>query len=167
MSFPKLLLAASSLAIVASAVPSRAAGAQTTATQTVTFAVNAINQVAFSGAPSLIITSATTGGALTSVTSAAGPTWAVTTNQSTAKITASIPTVMPTGLTLSANLTAPSGGTSLGLVALGTTAADVVTGITKVSASSLAVSYQLDATAAAGVVPSSTRVVTYTITGGT
>ncbi len=167
MSFPKILLAASSLAIVSSAVPSRAAGAQTTAAQTVTFAVNAINQISFTGAPSLIITSATTGGALTSVTSAAGPTWSVTTNQSTAKITASIPTAMPTGLTLSANLTATGAGTSAGLVALGTAPVDVVTGITKVSVSGMAVSYQLDATAAAGVVASSTRIVTYTITGGT
>jgi hypothetical protein len=167
MSFPKLLLAASSLAIVASAVPSRAAGAQTTATQVVTFAVNAINQVAFSGAPSLIITAATTGSGLTSVTSAAGPVWSVTTNQSTAKITASLGAAMPTGLTLKANLTAAGAGTSAGLVALGTSPVDVVTGITKVSVASMPLSYQLDATAAAGVVASSTVTVTYTITGGT
>ena len=136
-----------------------------TATQTVTFQVTAINQLAVTGAPSLVINTAAAGSALTSVTSAAN-TWSVTTNQSGASITASIPTAMPAGLTLSANLTAPAGATSTGLTALGTTAVNVVTGITKLNAAALALSYQLDATAAAGVVSSATRVVTYTITGG-
>jgi hypothetical protein len=43
---------------------------------------------------------------------------------------------------------------------------DLVSGLTKLNASSLNLIYQLDATAAAGVTASSTRVVTYTITGG-
>ncbi len=73
------------------------------ATQTVTFQVSAINQVAVTGSPSLVINAASAGSAPTSVT-ASGNTWAVTTNQSTAKITASIASAMPTGLTLSANL---------------------------------------------------------------
>ena len=51
-----------------------------TATQTVTFQVTAINQIAVSGAPSLVINSAAAGSAPTSVTSA-GNTWSVTTNQ--------------------------------------------------------------------------------------
>ena len=136
-----------------------------TANQTVTFAVNAINQISFTGAPSLTITTAVAGSAPTSVTDATAA-WAVTTNQTGAKITASIAAIMPTGLTLSANLATPAGGTSAGYLALGTTAVDVVTGITKLAQASLAVTYKLDATAAAGVVASATRVVTYTITGG-
>jgi hypothetical protein len=140
------------------------AGAQTT--QTVTFAVNAINQVAFLGAPSLTITTATAGSNPTSVTDATSS-WAVTTNQTGSKITASIASAMPAGLTLSANLAAPAGATSAGFVALGTTAVDCVTTITKLAQAALGLSYRLDATAAAGVVASSTRVVTYTITGGT
>ena len=136
-----------------------------TATQTVTFQVSAINQIAVTGAPSLVINAAVAGSAPTSVTSAAN-TWSVTTNQSTAMITASIPLAMPAGLTLSANLTAPAGATSTGLTALGTVAVNVVTGITKLNAAALGLTYQLDATAAAGVVGSATRVVTYTITGG-
>jgi hypothetical protein len=135
------------------------------ATQTVTFQVSAINQIAVTGTPSLVINAAAAGSAPTSVTSS-GNTWSVTTNQSTASITASIPTAMPAGVTLSANLTAPAGATSAGLTALGTTAVNVVTGITKLNASGLALGYQLDATAAAGVVSSATRVVTFTITGG-
>ena len=137
-----------------------------TANQTVTFAVNAINQIAFVGAPSLTITTATAGSAPTSVTDASA-TWAVTTNQTGAKITASIPTIMPAGLTLSSSLAAPAGATSAGFLALGTVAVDLVTVITKLAQNAMAVTYKLDATAAAGVVASSTRVVTYTITGGT
>jgi hypothetical protein len=136
-----------------------------TATQTVTFQVTAINQIAVTGTPSLVINTAAAGTAPTSATSSSN-TWSVTTNQSGASITASIPTAMPTGLTLSANLVAPAGATSTGLTALGTTAVNVVTGITKLNSASLGLSYQLDATAAAGVVGSATRVVTYTITGG-
>jgi len=73
---------------------------------------------------------------------------------------------MPTGVTLSATLGAPSGATSAGAKPLGTTAVDLVSGISKLNASGLALSYQLDATAAAGVVASTSRVVTFTITGG-
>ncbi|MEO8620893.1 MAG: hypothetical protein ABI625_07500 [bacterium] len=150
------------LALVLLAIP--AAQAQT-ATQTVTFAVNAINQIAFVGAPSLTITTAVAGSAPTSVTDATS-TWAVTCNQTGAKISANIPTAMPAGLTLSANLAAPAGATSLSFQALGTVAVDLVTGITKLAQGSLAATYKLDATAAAGVVTSSTKVVTYTISGG-
>jgi len=153
------IAAAAALVVVAAPL----AQAQT-ATQTVTFAVNAINQIAFTGAPSLTITTAVAGSAPTSVTDATAS-WAVTTNQTGAKITASIP-AMPAGLTLSASLAAPTGGTSAGFLALSATAVDLVTGITKLAQGSLGVSYKLDATAAAGVVTSATRVVTYTITGG-
>ena len=163
MSFKNARRGAVALALVALAGVS--AQAQT-ATQTVTFAVNAINQIAFTGSPSLTITTAVAGSAPTSVTDATSS-WAVTTNQTGAKITASIPTAMPTGLTLSTNLAAPAGATSAGYMALGTVAVDCVTTITKLQQGSLAVTYKLDATAAAGVVASSTRVVTYTITGGT
>lgn len=140
-----------------------AASAQVT--QTVTFQVNAINQIAFSGSPSLLISTATAGSAPTSATASAN--WAVTTNQTGAKVTASINSAMPAGLTLSVDLAAPAGATGAGATALGTTAVDVVTGITKLATGSLGVTYTLDATAAAGVQSSTTRTVTYTITGGT
>ena len=83
-----------------------------TSTQTVTFQVDAINQIAFSGSPSLVINTATAGSAPTAATAAAS--WAVTTNQSGAKITASIGSNMPAGLTLTASLAAPTGGSSAG-----------------------------------------------------
>ena len=91
----------------------------------------------------------------------------MTTNQTSAKITASIGSAMPSGLTLQVNLSAPSGASSAGAQSLSTTAMDVVTGITKVAQSAIAVNYSLAATAAAGVVSSTSRTVTYTITGGT
>ena len=138
-------------------------GAQT---QTVTFAVNAINQISFTGSPSLTITTAVAGSDPTSVIDATS-TWNVTTNQSGAKISASIASAMPAGLTLRVNLTAPAGATSLGSNSLGTTAVDLVTGITKQKGSALVATYDLDATPAAGVVASATKVVTYTISGGT
>jgi len=152
--------AAAALALVLFAIP--AAQAQT---QTATFAVNAINQIAFVGAPSMTITTAVAGSAPTSVTDALS-TWAVTTNQTGAKITASIASNMPTGLTLSATLAAPAGATSAGIKALSTVAVDMVTVITKLAQGGLVVTYTLDATPLAGVITSATRVVTYTISGG-
>ena len=152
------------MSVLLVAAAATTASAQT-ATQTVTFQVDAINQVAVSGTPTLTISAAVAGGAPTSATST-GNTWAVTTNQSGAKITASIGSPMPTGVTLSASMAAPSGGTSAGYQALGTTAVDLVTGITKLNASGLSLDYKLDATTAAGTLSSTTRVVTYTITGG-
>jgi hypothetical protein len=152
----------STIALMLSAAS--AASAQT-ATQTVTFQVDAINQIAFTGSPSLVINTATAGIDPTAATASA--TWAVTTNQTGAKITASIGSNMPAGLTLSTNLTAPAGGSSAGAQSLTTVAVDVVTGITKLAQGSLNVTYSLSATAAAGVVSSASRTVTYTITGGT
>jgi hypothetical protein len=151
----------SSLLVIAAA----ASAAAQTATQTVTLQVDAINQISVAGTPSITISAAVAGGAPTSASSS-GNTWAVTTNQTGAKITASINSNMATGLTLSANLGAPAGGTSAGLLSLSTGAVDLVTGITKLNQSGLSLSYQLDATSAAGVITSTTRVVTYTITGG-
>jgi hypothetical protein len=162
MNIKNVVRSAAALALV---VVAGTAQAQT-ATQTVTYAVNAINQIAFVGAPSLTITTAVAGSAPTSVTNAAS-TWAVTTNQSGAKITASLASNMPAGLTLSANLVAPVTAASAGLQSLSTTAVDVITTLTKLNQGGMAVTYKLDATAAAGVVASQTRVVTYTITGGT
>jgi hypothetical protein len=143
---------------------STAALAQT-ATQTVTFQVDAINRISMSGSPALDINTAVAGSAPTSATSSTNS-WAVTTNQTGAKITGSIASDMPSGLTLSATLAAPAGATSAGKQALSSTAVDLVTTITKLNAGGLGLTYDLDATAAAGVVSSSTRLVTFTITGG-
>jgi len=158
-------IARSAAALALTLAVAGTAGAQ--ATQTVTFAVNAVNQIAVTGSPSLTITTAVAGSAPTSVSDATTAKWSVTTNQTGAKVTASIDLDMPAGLTLSANLVAPSVGTSAGAKALSSTEVDVVTGMTKVVGSNLGITYSLDATTAAGVVGTSTRTVTYTVTGGT
>ena len=75
--------------------------------------------------------------------------------------------MMPAGLTLQVNLSAPAGASSAGAQTLSTIAIDVVTSITKLAQSAISVNYSLAATAAAGVVSSTSRTVTYTITGGT
>ena len=134
-----------------------------TATQTVNFTVQAINQISVTGSPSLTISAATAGSNPNSVSDNT-TSWAVTTNESNKKITAQLNSDMPTGLTLSASLQAPAGATSAGSVALsGTVATDLVTGITQKNASGLTITYTLAAapTAAPG---SSSRTVTFTIT---
>ena len=154
------------LTALALMIGSTSAAIAQTATQTVSFQVDAINQIAFSGSPSLVINTATAGSNPTSATSNTA-TWAVTTNQAGAKITASIGSNMPAGLTLEVSLAAPAGASSAGSQSLSTTAVDVVSGITRLAQGSLGVTYSLTATAAAGVVSSTSRTVTYTITGGT
>lgn len=136
-----------------------------TATQTVTFQVDAISRLAFTGSPSLIVNTAVAGQNPTQATASA--TYAVTTNQSAQKITAQLNSAMPTGLTLGVTLQTPGGSaTSVAGVQLDATAKDVINNLGQIAASALTVSYTLDATPAAGVVASSSRVVTYTITTG-
>lgn len=143
-----------------------AAFAADTATQSVTYEVTAINELSVSGNPgALTINAATAGSAPTSVTDTS-TTYAITTNQTARKITAAIDTAMPLGVTLKANLAAPTGATSAGAVTLGTVAADAVTGITTLNESGKAITYTLDATAAAGVVTSASKTVTFTIAAG-
>lgn len=148
------------------AVAATGAAAQT-ATQTVNYQVDAINQIAVSApSVSLTVNAAVAGSAPTAVSSST-TTWAVTTNQTGAKITGSIASAMPSGLTLTVSLSAPTGGSSAGTQTLGTAAVDLVTGITKLNQSSLGITYSLSATSAAGVVVAASRTVTFTITGGT
>ena len=80
-------------------------------------------------------------------------------------ITAQLNASMPTGLTLTVTLAAPGGGSrSVGAVALDATSRDVVTGIGFTIAGSKQITYNLNATAAAGVVPRQSRtVITLTV----
>lgn len=143
------------------AVPAFAASS---ATQTVTYAVSAINELAVSSPTvSLTVNSAVAGSAPTSASDAT-TTYAVTTNETARKITGAINTSMPTGVTLSVGLAAPSGALSAGLQPLSTTAVDLVTSMETVNDPSKVISYQLAATSAAGVVASAAKTVTLTIT---
>lgn len=143
------------------------AGTAAAQTQVVNFQVQGINQVAFTSTPvTLTITTAVAGSDPTPVSDASSV-WAVTTNQTNAKISASISSVMPAGVTLSVALASPVGATNAGTVALTAVSQDLVTNITKLKASAQSVTYTLGATVAAGVIASSSRTVTYTLTPGT
>lgn len=138
--------------------------ADATATQVVSYEVAAIDQISVTGSPSLVVNSATAGGAPQTATAAG--TYAITTNGSNRKITGSIDTNMPADTQLTLTVAAPDGAASAGVVTLSTTATDLVTGVTTVNQSGLSLSYQLSATVDAGVVPAGNKTVTYTVTAG-
>jgi len=148
------------------AVSAAFAGEASAQTQTVSFAVAPVNEMSVSGNPAALeITTATAGSSLTSV-SDASTTFAITTNQTGTKITASLDEAMPAGVTLAVTLGAPTSALSIADVVLGTTDADLVTGITQLNESGKTITYTLSATAAAGVVASADRIVTYTVIAG-
>jgi hypothetical protein len=133
-----------------------------TANQTVTYEIQAINELSASGNPAALIVNAAVAGSAPTLVSDATSTYAITTNQ-TRKITGALDTAMPAGVTLTVALAAPTGGTSSGDVTLSDTAADLVTGIATLNESGKTITYKLSATSAAGVVASATKTVTLTI----
>lgn len=139
----------------------RPASAQT-ATQTVTFEVQAINQISVSGNPSTLSVNTATAGSAPTSASNNSTTWAITTNELSKKVTAAINSNMPTGVTLSVNLAAPTGASS-STVSLSTVAGDAVTGISQLNQGSLIITYTLAATTTAGTVASTSRTVTFTV----
>jgi len=125
------------LLMLASVAPVRAQ----TATQRVTFQVIALNRMAVSSAG----------------------TYTITTNERHQKIAAALDDVLPDGVTLEVSLSAPPGASSVGLVPLGTSGVDVVTGITPIASSALPMSYRLSASHSVVRPRAPSRVVTYTI----
>ena len=79
------------------------------------------------------------------------------------KVSAQLNAAMPAGVTLTVELTAPTGATSNGPVALDATVRDLVGNITNTTVETETITYTLSATAAAGVVPFSSRTVTFTV----
>ena len=137
-----------------------------TATQVVRFQVNAINQIGVTGSPApMVINSATAGSAPTSVV-AGGTSYAITTNETNKKITASLDQSLPAGVLLQVSLAAPTGAASLGDVSLTTSSTDVVTGISTTNATSLAITYRLSAIATVQMATPAARTVTFTIVSG-
>lgn len=146
---------------------SAAAYAADSATQTVTFEVQAINEISVSGNPGPLVVNAaaaTAGGALVAATDSS-TTYSVTTNDTGKKITAGIDAAMPTGTTLAVEL-ASSEATSAGEADISAATAgaevDVVTGLSTCTDSGQTITYTFSATAAAGVV-SGSKTVTFTI----
>ena len=81
----------------------------------------------------------------------------------TYKVTAQLASALPAGVSIVATMTAPAGATAVGAVTLSTTAQDMVTGLGRNVTFTGTITYQLVATASAGVVSSQTRNVTLTI----
>ncbi|MDA0378300.1 MAG: hypothetical protein O2899_02315 [Bacteroidetes bacterium] len=131
------------------------------ATQQVSINVAEIAVIAVQGNVSMTINAATAGQAPDAANASA--TYAVTTNGTQKKITAELDSNMPSGLTLSATMAAPTGASSAGKKALSSNAVDLVTNVTKVRGSGLSLSYEAVATVEADVANTS-RTVTYTIT---
>jgi hypothetical protein len=140
--------------------------ASDTTGQTVTYEIQAINELAVSGSPDALIVNEAVAGAAPTAVSNTATTYDITTNQTTRKITGAINAAMPAGVTLTANLAAPTGGTSAGAVVLTATAQDLVTGISTLNETAKGITYGLSATSAAGVVASATKTVTLTIAAG-
>jgi len=159
------------LALVAiSAVAMQSAyGQSDVATQSLNLAVNAVYKIATSGNPSaLTITTGTAGtDALTSVSDATS-TYSITQNYgNTVKITANLDAALSSGYTLQIGL-ASSKGTSAGAVdisnATSGSAVDVVTSIAQGADANKAITYTFSALASAGMLSSTTKTVTLTLT---
>lgn len=135
----------------------------TTAPATLTYTIGSINAITVSGNPgTLTINSAVAGSAPTNAVDAT-TTYAVTTNNTAIKVTAALSSNMPSGVTLTASLVAPTGATSAGAVSLSTTSQSLVTGIANIAQSGLSITYTLSATVSAAQVTNATNTVTYTI----
>jgi hypothetical protein len=136
-------------------------GAQT-GTTAVTFTFQAIDEIAVTGAPTLVINSAIAGQQPQPDVDTSS-TYSISTNGANKRITAAINKQMPANTTLEIQLTTPGSGTSTGYKTLSTVAADVVTGISHVASASKTITYRFSATTAAGVLTDSCTV-TLTLT---
>lgn len=125
----------------------------------------AAQTITASGNPAAMkITGAVPGSEPTSATNAL-TTYTVTTPNPprTYKITGQLNANMPANVTLAATLAAPAGGASQGAKTLTTTAQDMVLGIPRNTNATQSITYVLSATVLAGVITSTSRIVTYTI----
>lgn len=123
--------------------------ASTTATATVAFSVGSTDSFLVSGDPPVLSISTAPAGSNPVPATNSSTSYSVTTNNAGRKITGVISVALPTGVTLSMLLAAPTGATSAGVVALTTSPQDLVTGIGNVSETGLMITYILSATAAA------------------
>lgn len=148
------------------------ASAQNTATQDVTINVAQITTLDVSGGAvtfDFASSDATAGSGTASLTKTRS--YSIFTNVPNGssgngvKISGSLGSAFSTGITLKANLNAPSaGGTSQGLQSLSTTDTDLVTAIGPTSESGINIGYTAEITPSAAPNSGSTETVTYTVT---
>ena len=131
--------------------------------QVVSFDFQQINEFSVTGSPNLNISSTPAGQEPAEVTDSSSA-CAVTTNGTNKRITARIDAAMPAHTTLKVSVAAPPGsGSSQGFITLTTSASNVVTGISHAAGSNCTVTYKMIATVQAGVLPTDTRTVTFTL----
>jgi hypothetical protein len=136
-------------------------------TITVNYEVTAVNALNIDDASvSLTVDgSGTTAGSAPTAASDTS-TYDITTNvvsPAVKKLTAAINSDMPTGLTLTLEAEAPTGGVSAGAVTITHTAANVVTSIDAAAESDLDLTFGLSATVDAGTVSSASKTLTLTL----
>ena len=143
--------------------------ADNVAQQTVSFSIASISEIEVAAGTVTLNVVAPTAGASPSAATA-GSTYDITTNASAGgkKITAALDSNMPSNVTLTVNLTAPTAptvsGSSQGAQTLSTTAVDVVTGIQGAAQTGVTISYSLTAAVSAqATTTTQTKQVTYTI----
>lgn len=122
--------------------------------------------ISVSGSPGLLRISVAIPGSEPAAVSNATSTYTVVTpkqGNATYSITGQLDAAMPPNVTLTASLAAPPRATSTGAIALDVVPRDLVTGIPKNTTATQAITYTLSATVAAGVIPASSRVVTFTV----
>ncbi|CAN5527383.1 hypothetical protein BH23BAC4_BH23BAC4_08190 [soil metagenome] len=135
-----------------------------TASQNVTVVVQEITAISVTGSVSLTINSVGSAGDDPDEVSASSS-YNLTTNGADKKIVAELDSAFPTGITLAANMAAPSaGGSSVGAVNLSSSAQDLVTGITRLRGSAVPITYTASATVEAEPDPGISRTVTFTVT---
>lgn len=134
--------------------------------QDVVVSVSAINELSVSASAVTLVVGGSTAGASDADATDASTSFAITTNASGQKITAALSAPYAAGLSLDLELAAPAGATATRRT-LGTAAQDVLTGITRVAASGLTMTYTataLASTAATAGTGGETRTVTLTLT---
>jgi hypothetical protein len=143
--------------------------AQTSATQNVTLTVNTVYKISTSGNPgSMTVTTGTAGTDALSSVSDNSTTYGITQNfGSTVKLTANLDAALSAGYALQINM-ASTKGTSAGTVdisnATSGSAVDVVTGINRGADAGQMVTYTFSALASAGMLSSTNKTVTFTLT---
>ena len=110
----------------------------------------------------LTITTATAGSQPNSVSGSTGYSAAISFSGQM-RVTAALDVNMPANTSVTVKVTAPSGGTSLGNVSLDTTPRDVVIAATPAFFNNVTILYAFSGTVLAGVLPITTRTVTFTL----
>lgn len=151
------------LTFVASLCSFQIVDASSSATATVTWTIDPISILSISGNPAPYVVNAAIAGAHPTCAADHFTTYAVTTNSSDQKITALLDADLPDGISIGVFLQAPEGATTMGTVELSSAPQNLVTGISNVAQSDLAITYNMSVSALAAPASTASRTITYII----